>query len=327
MAKSHMLSAVIQALALSVLERIISHHLWTHAGEYFNESTRFQDLFNAAAAVGNNTAAKQNHPEYSVNITTSFINGSSTSNNYTVPASNLTTTGTNSTSVTDAAAATSFYKHDLPHHLLFLLIIMPLSYYWQIWLERTVPGRLKVQDFPPPSSSAAPEKASFGDDDDGKEEAIVQKWIAQGKVKRASLSWWNTFVKWVLELSVGGLWQVTIGAVLSFIRQDWKLVVLKKNVVEGWIKWEILIRWLWSFVGIRPLASLVSFIVIPAHQRIVFLEGAELVTTTFFGLFVKALLPWLEGTEFVQVMIANMTDAANKQQGGGSGLGTINMEL
>ena len=60
------------------------------------------------------------------------------------------------------------------------------------------------------------------------------------------------------------------------------------------------------------MTSLISFIIVPAHQRIVFLAGVDLVFTAFFGLFIRAFLPWVESTEFVQMMVANMTSEAAK---------------
>jgi hypothetical protein len=50
---------------------------------------------------------------------------------------------------------------------------------------------------------------------EGREEEVVEKWIAQGKVQRASLSWCNTFLKWVFTMTVG---KVLLHTVEHFVR-------------------------------------------------------------------------------------------------------------
>ncbi|GIZ43129.1 hypothetical protein CKM354_000636900 [Cercospora kikuchii] len=256
------------------------------------------------------------------------------------------TTKTNQTEAQNESAQEDkkpFYTHRLPLNALYYLLITPLLYLWQIQLERTFPGRLKAADIiakqshQRKSSSATSSLASLlknqesstfediGEDDSTREEAIVQKWIEQGKVKRQSLNWLNTLTKWILEMTVASICEV-------FLATAWEDLVVygawKKLWIfggKGWIGWwvtlEVLLRYLWwSFTSLRPLATLVSFIVIPAHQRIVFVAGVDLVCATFLGLVVKAFLPWVEGTQFVKDLVGNMTETANS---GGSEFSNI----
>lgn len=83
-------------------------------------------------------------------------------------------------------------------------LLFPPLHYWHLWLERTFPARpggvVQV-------AHGTTEKLKADDDlDEVREEVVVRKWIAQGKVRRSSLSLWNTLVKWVLHLTIGSMW-------------------------------------------------------------------------------------------------------------------------
>lgn len=68
-----------------------------------------------------------------------------------------------------------------------------------------------------------------------------------------------------------------------------------------------------SFIGIAPLSDFVAFLVIPAHQRIVFEAGTQAVWEVFCSAFVGLFLPWLADTEFVSMMVANITKKARNE--------------
>lgn len=92
-----------------------------------------------------------------------------------------------------------FYTWSLVIQLAFFALGIPLQYYWHIWLERILPMRPRGGG----STSAQAEKINVGEGHQDHEEEIVKRWIATGKVKRASLSYWNTFLKWILDITVG----------------------------------------------------------------------------------------------------------------------------
>lgn len=71
-----------------------------------------------------------------------------------------------------------------------------VGYYWNLLLERQLPARPRGD-----SSSYNNDKLAEGHEQ--LEEKIVEKWLANGKIKRASLSFWNTVAKWLLDISVG----------------------------------------------------------------------------------------------------------------------------
>jgi hypothetical protein len=91
-----------------------------------------------------------------------------------------------------------FYSHWLPRELVVHMVIFALQYWWFAGLERLLPTRPRSKEVPRQREN----KVELSE---GREEEVVEKWIAQGKVQRASLSWCNTFLKWVLVMTVGEL--------------------------------------------------------------------------------------------------------------------------
>lgn len=77
-------------------------------------------------------------------------------------------------------------------------IISALQHYWMVWLEQVLPARQRRR--------GVGEHVDDEGESDVHEEMIVTRWVAQRRATRASLNWWNTFLKWVLELTVGRLW-------------------------------------------------------------------------------------------------------------------------
>lgn len=172
-----MFIAVGQTVLLSALGWAISHQLLNNAYQDATKHHVWQELLDAFDMMDANTT----------------VNGTLSSN----------ATSINSTIAEDHR---TFYRKTLPRDILFAIITSPLYYYWQIWLERTFPARPR----PAPTS----EKTAFSDET-SHEEDVIQKWIAQGKVRRASLSWYNTLVKWTLNMVVGSLWQAALVSILS----------------------------------------------------------------------------------------------------------------
>jgi len=217
MARSHMLPAVLQTVAISTCALIVSHHLLINAIHDAGSSELWQNITSALESTANASVQAR-------------ING--TANNQTSMNGTLfNNAGANNTAKDIFGldgSSESFYWRSLPRETFLLFIICPLYYHWNLWLERLLPGRARVTALMP-----AGEKSGAGEGDD-REEEIVQRWIAQGKVRRASLSWWNTFLKWILNLTVGTLWieslrfflteMITGKSPIKVIRMMWGLV-------------------------------------------------------------------------------------------------------
>lgn len=76
------------------------------------------------------------------------------------------------------------------------VLLGPLLYTWHIWLERLFPSRRSARQS---DGAYQVSKEKEVDDDDTREEQVIQKWLRQGKIHRASLSWRNTFAKWAIR--------------------------------------------------------------------------------------------------------------------------------
>lgn len=96
----------------------------------------------------------------------------------------------------------SYYFHTLPKSLLVYVLLIPLQQYWNILLERWLPGR-PPKRLPPPPPRVEKAAMVFDEDNVDFEQQIVGRWIAQGKIQRSSLGIKNTLFKWVLDLTVG----------------------------------------------------------------------------------------------------------------------------
>lgn len=90
----------------------------------------------------------------------------------------------------------TFFSASTARTLLYAAVASAVGYYWNLWLERRLPAR-------PRGDLSSVNHDKLADGDEQLEEKIVEKWIASGKIKRASLSFWNTLAKWLLDISVG----------------------------------------------------------------------------------------------------------------------------
>lgn len=192
-----------------------------------------------------------------------------------------------------------FLLSELPKTIVAIVLITTLRYWWLIWLERLLPAR--------PRPRAALTAPAAGDrEDDSREEEVIRKWIEAGKVRRASLSWFNTFAKWVLDLTVWNLFVCLLWAVIVEPAMQWTYPWTKFSLLHLSVDFTI------NFFGIAPLVTLVGFILVPAHKRIVFEEGVDLAWQLFFGAFLSVMMPWAMEKEFAQEFARSVTDSMIK---------------
>jgi hypothetical protein len=62
--------------------------------------------------------------------------------------------------------------------------------------------------------------------------------------------------------------------------------------------------------SMAPLATLIAFAVVPVHQQMVFIAGADLLGTVFVTMLVRVFAGWAVKTEIVQGIICDMTQDA-----------------
>lgn len=225
-----MIVAVLQALALFMLGSVINHHRFT---KVWDDAKQHEIVVNFTRSMELAENATKTVSRLSLPSATEY-NGT----NYTISYHETRNVTSNSTaSDQNQPESESFYRKELPRAFFVGLIAFPLAYYWQIWLEKTFPAR------PRPSIAAdrAPEEKVAADGvDESREEAVVQKWIAQGKIRRASLSWWNTLVKWTIDLSIGTFWKQSVNFILEDVLLDWTLKPVGDD--WSWLKWVSLRR-------------------------------------------------------------------------------------
>jgi len=64
-----------------------------------------------------------------------------------------------------------------------------------------------------------------------------------------------------------------------------------------------------SCISIKPLASLVAFMIIPAHKQHIFMAGVGVVTTVFLNTVFRVIAGWAVKTDFIQNSMHNITNS------------------
>jgi hypothetical protein len=100
-------------------------------------------------------------------------------------------------------SAKRFYTYILPCEVLLFAFLSALNYWWLLWLDHILPARTRTWEVPIAAKERAFDKI---EDPEDREEEVVKKWIAQGRVQRSSLSWRNTILKWLIQISIGRVW-------------------------------------------------------------------------------------------------------------------------
>lgn len=176
-------SVVLQATALAALGFVINH-------EIGRRHRQDESLWNDPVLMNYTSTFK-----WAMNSTNSTSRLSLPSNDTLTNGITSDLAGSNSTKSQEQS---SFYMVLLPQKIIAQAIIMFLSYHWHLALERLLPAR-----------SARVEMQSEKEvinEDDGREEEIVRRWILKGRVQRSSISWLNTFLKWVIDMTLGITW-------------------------------------------------------------------------------------------------------------------------
>ncbi|KAI6819383.1 hypothetical protein KC332_g3650 [Hortaea werneckii] len=193
----------------------------------------------------------------------------------------------------------SFYFDELPRDLAIQLVLSLANYQWQCLLERYLPTRPQGNTF------TAQEKAKVTDDDDMMEDEVMRRLIAKGKVRRASISWCNVFLKWLINNTItfaviaSAYHVIDDASHLRSLSQMWEDLLLSTL-------FETVIHWF----SISPIFSLIGLTIIPVQHRLPFEQGINFCWAIFFGSFLGTFVPWLMSKQFMQDIMANATEAA-----------------
>jgi hypothetical protein len=211
-----MRNVVLQATAICTISLLYQHYIGENV---FNEVIQNETFKNFTSLMVNGTSSDQAHNAYLEKMQKSVIPVDEADQyvRHTVNSSNGTTwtyfSRKNETGAIDTTknnTPESFYGRELPREVFIFLVLTILQYWWLIGLERILPARRRRRDIP----YQGKEKLEESED---REEEVVKKWIAQGRVNRASLNWCNTLLKWVLDLTVGMAWLFTVEHVLRHL--------------------------------------------------------------------------------------------------------------
>ena len=196
-----MRSAVLQATAIGILAMLYDHHVTVYMYDEFMENEGLKNItsmINATVPQPSTNSTQSGHGRLALDAGKD-ING-------TLPL-NQTAGFTNGTTTTANEPTESYYGRTFPRKVVVYFVISVLQYWWFIGLEKLLPARPRYRETP------YDRKVQIEESED-REEEVVKRWIAQGRVRRASLNWCNTFLKWVLDMTVGMLCFQTVGYLL-----------------------------------------------------------------------------------------------------------------
>ncbi|KAF2831511.1 hypothetical protein CC86DRAFT_314923 [Ophiobolus disseminans] len=272
-----MRNAVLQATIISTISMMHMHHFTDNMFDpVFQDETWMQMM--------NTSTMQTSTPGGNGRLTLDTGNRTNTtlSLNQTAPAGLANGTATNDLNE-------AFYGRFLLREIVVSAVFAALEYWWLIGLERILPGRPRNKDVLSQLSGQVEES-------EDREEEVVKKWIAQGRVRRASLNWGNTLLKWVLDLTVGRLWLHTV---------EYYLRMLIKFGAPWGLKTQLGMAFFSTYVSFSPLARLVAFIIIPAHKQVVFIGGFELVVSIFFDTIGRLFAAWVIKTDWMKKFMQN----------------------
>ena len=195
-----MWTSVLQATAITTFAMVLSHHMSESTFAQISENEGFYNLtqaFNMSAPF---------HSAYDAPEKSSYNKGEPANGTLSLSRATSRINGAPSNSTFDPTGDMdeSFYQRTLPRDVFINFVLYMLEYCWLIGLERILPARPRRREV----LHEGKEKVEESED---REEEVVKKWIAQGRVRRASLNWCNTFLKWVLAMTVGKLCNHTAG--------------------------------------------------------------------------------------------------------------------
>ena len=193
MALSKMQSVALYTAILITLKFVITHEIRRKGFSNIWDDPVWKNL---TSAIDTLTALNSTKLQ---NSTITIANGTFANGTF---ANGTFANGTSSTFGSSLPEEKPFYLGFLPRNVFIYTLLVPLQSYWNIGLERLFPARPRGVEV----SYQQEKKEKFFDDNEDRDEEVMKRWIAQGRVRRSSVSWGNTFFKWILDMTVGKLW-------------------------------------------------------------------------------------------------------------------------
>lgn len=196
-------TSILQATTIAAAWLILNHHVDDKVYKSVTDDPVFQSYWNATNGVSLSTRSPTpGRLALDTGSNASVINATNSMN----------TSATGDTLSMIEAPPESFYGRKLPREVVIAFFLSLLQYHWFIWMERLLPAR-------PRRRLVLHEEKDNVEESEDREEKVIKKWIAQGRVRRASLNWCNTFLKWILTLTVGKILNSTLAHIVRGIFQ------------------------------------------------------------------------------------------------------------
>ena len=197
-----------------------------------------------------------------------------------------------------------FYLVDIPRGAIETLVIQVLAYHSQVLLDRLFPPR------PKPAVSTILAEKKDEKEIRGREEMeteIMQKLIAEGRVRPTGISWRNVVLKWMLDETVGTF----CFAVLAFLLHCATRLHSPAQIAEE-LPGAISTSFFRYSFSASPLFSLLGHAYVPARLRGQFWAASALALNLTMSILLRPLVPSFMNLGWVQDFLReSVKQAAN----------------
>lgn len=201
-----------------------------------------------------------------------------------------------------ASTNRTFYLVDLPRGLLEDLVIQFLSHHKQLLLERLLPTRSSPAPHAKRTDDAKGKEARGSDE---METEIMQKLIAEGRVKPVDISWRNVVLRWLLDDTLGTLVFAVIAFLLHCATHRYPLAQIAEELPAA-----LLNQFLGYWLSLDPVFSLIAHAYVPCHLRTRFWAALDLGLNLVMSVFLRPIVPWVMRLGWVQEFFQKEADQA-----------------
>ncbi|KAK7217835.1 hypothetical protein V2G26_005838 [Clonostachys chloroleuca] len=190
----------------------------------------------------------------------------------------------------EGGASKSYYWNTFPRELLSFTFIAGLMYLWDIWLEDLLPTRPRGV-----GADAKTEKAVYPNEP--KEETLGRSIVKSG-ARRASISWRNTFLKWLMDIVFGTMWKSAVSLVIGGEALTIDSFLIETSIIG-----------VTGFIHLSYIVSFIAFIAIPVPQRPLFRTSADALASILYTSLSKIAIAQFLKSAFGQRRMMRVTES------------------
>ncbi|CAH0048091.1 unnamed protein product [Clonostachys solani] len=170
-------------------------------------------------------------------------------------------------------------------------------YFWDILQDYFLPTRARGVGV-----DAETEEAVDLDEPQG--EATLSRLIVKGTTGRASISWGNTFLKWLVDIIFGTMWKTAVSLLMSgFIGHRGERMSVSSFLIGNSMTWVA------RFIHLSNIISFITFIAIPTPQRPLFRTGTGTLISILYTSLSKVAFTGISKSEFKRKFMMQMTES------------------